>query len=74
VNTGDFQTASEILRERLRLLEERDLLKRISASSMGELEERLMAGVASLNRGEGVESEEAFKRLCKRARDRKERG
>ena len=37
VKTGDFQTASEVLREGLRLLEERDLLKRLSVDSIDEL-------------------------------------
>jgi antitoxin ParD1/3/4 len=71
VSSGDFQTASEVLREGLRLLEERDLLKRISVSSMAELEQKLMEGAASLERGEGVEGEEAFKRVRQRIKDRK---
>jgi len=71
VSSGDFQTASEVLREGLRLLEERDLLKRISVSSMAELKQKLMEGVASLERGEGVDGEEAFKRVRQRIKDRK---
>jgi len=74
VSSGDYQTASEVLREGLRLLEERDLLKRISVSSLAELEQKLLEGVASLDRGEGVEGQEAFKRLGKRIKERKARG
>jgi antitoxin ParD1/3/4 len=74
VKNGDFQTASEVLREGLRLLEEKDLLKRISVLSMAELEERLLAGVESLKHGQGTEGEEAFKRLRQRAQERKKRG
>lgn len=73
VSSGDFQTASEVLREGLRLLEERDLLKRISVSSMAQLEQKLLEGLASLDRGEGVDGDEAFKRLRLRTRERKTR-
>lgn len=74
VKNGDFQTASEVLREGLRLLEEKDLLKRISASSMAELEERLLAGMESLKCGERIAGEEAFKRSRERAKERNSRG
>jgi len=73
VKNGDFQTASEVLRGGLRLLEERDLLKRISVSSKEELKGRLLEGVASLDRGEGIEGEEAFRQLRGRIKARKSR-
>jgi antitoxin ParD1/3/4 len=74
LKSGEYQTASEVLRAGLRRLEEDEFLKRISVSSLRELEERLLVGVASLDRGEGIEGEEAFRRLRQRAQDRKKRG
>ncbi len=73
VRHGDFQTASEVLREGLRLLEERDLLKRISVSSLDELKQELIKGIDGLDRGEGVEGEHAFRRLRNRRKDGKAR-
>ncbi len=74
VQTGDFQTASEVLREGLRLLEERDLVKRLSVGSIEELQGKLLAGIKSLDQGQGIEGEEAFKRLQGRIKERKSRG
>ncbi len=74
VQTGDFQTASEVLREGLRLLEERDLVKRLSVGSIEELQGKLLAGIKSLDQGQGVDGEEAFKRLQGRIKERKSRG
>ena len=73
VKSGDYQTASEVLREGLRLLEERELLKRISVSSMAELQQKLLDAAASFDRGEGVAGEESFGRLRKRTKDHKGR-
>ena len=74
VKSGDFQTASEVLREGLRLLEEKEFLKRISISSSNELKKQLLEGIASLNRGEGIDGEQAFGRLRERIKERKARG
>jgi antitoxin ParD1/3/4 len=74
VKSGDYQTASEVLREGLRLLEEKDLLKRISASSVTELREKLLEGITSLNAGKGIPGEEAFQQLRQRIKKRSERG
>ena len=73
VKSGDYQNASEVLRDGLRLLEEKDLLKRISVSSMAELEQKLLEGVASLDRGDGIDGEEAFQLLRQRIKARKSR-
>ena len=74
VRSGEYQTASEVLRAGLRRLEEDEFLKRVSVSSMAELEQKLRTGVASLDRGEGIDGDEAFKSLRQRAQDRKKRG
>ena len=74
MKSGDFQTASEVLREGLRLLEEKEMLKRISVSSLPELREKLLQGIDSLNDGKGVVGEAAFKHLRQRIKERKARG
>jgi antitoxin ParD1/3/4 len=74
VKSGDFQTASEVLREGLRLLEEKEFLKRISVSSSADLKRKLLEGIASLERGEGIEGEQAFRELRQRIKERKVRG
>lgn len=50
VDTGMYTSASEVIREALRLLEERDALQAVKLES---LREDIEAGVASLDRGEG---------------------
>ena len=40
---------------------------------MAELEEKLLAGVASLERGKGIDGEDAFKRLRQRVKNHKKR-
>jgi hypothetical protein len=67
-------TASEVLREGPPLREEKNLLKRVSVSSIDELRAKLAEGIPSLDRGEGIEGEEAFRQLRQRTKAHKARG
>ena len=68
VSSGDYQTASEVLRDGLRLLEKEALLKQISAGSLAELETKLLEAAESLDAGKGVDAVEVFRRLRKRSK------
>lgn len=74
VKSGDYQTASEVLRDGLRLLEKEALLKQISVQSLPELEAKLMQAAASLDAGKGVDAENVFARLRKRSKTRRSHG
>ena len=67
VNSGLYQTASEVIRAGLRRLKEdqQARLPRLPATRE-ELEARLLEGVERLDRGEGVDGKAVFRRLRKR--------
>ena len=66
VKTGRYNSASEVVREALRLFEERDRIRQLQIQ---EFRKKINKGWASLERGEGVDGEEFF-----RALGREERG
>lgn len=68
VKTGRYNSASEVVREALRLLEEKDRVRRLQIQ---ELRKKINQGWASLERGEGVDGEEFFRTL---ERDEKKLG
>ena len=72
VKCGDYQTASEVLRDGLRLLEKEELLKRISVGSLAELETKLLKAAKSLDTGKGVDGEKVFARLRTRMKARRQ--
>lgn len=72
VKSGDYQTASEVLREGLRLLEKEELLKRISVGSLAELEAKLLKAGDSLDAGRGVDGEAVLARLRQRSKVRRQ--
>uniref|UniRef100_A0A7V4XSS8 Type II toxin-antitoxin system ParD family antitoxin n=1 Tax=Acidobacterium capsulatum TaxID=33075 RepID=A0A7V4XSS8_9BACT len=68
VSSGRYTSASEVVREALRLMEERDQARQAQLTAFQhELEERL----ASLNRGEYEDPEAVRARLEQKSRERK---
>jgi antitoxin ParD1/3/4 len=60
VESGLYQTASEVVREGLRLLHERDALREQQLRS---LRRRIDRGVKQLDAGQGVSAERAWKQI-----------
>jgi len=70
VNSGLYQTASEVVRAGLRRLkEERETRVARLPASLDELETQLVQAVNSLDAGRGVNGETAFRRLRKRIKE-----
>jgi antitoxin ParD1/3/4 len=70
VKSGRYNSASEVVREALRLLEEHD---RARASQLTAFNKELEARLASLDRGENVEPQAARDRLELKSRERRRR-
>ncbi|WP_421848026.1 type II toxin-antitoxin system ParD family antitoxin [Novosphingobium sp.] len=60
VKAGRYNSASEVVREALRLMEERDQLQELHKASM---REKIAAGVASLRAGRVIDGEAFMDRL-----------
>lgn len=65
VKTGLYNSASEVIREALRLLDEQDRLRRIR---LEDLKKEIAIGVGQADRGEFVDGKEVFQKL--RARNK----
>ena len=68
LNTGLYQSQSEIVRDGLRLLMEREQLKQLR---MDELRREISVGSAQADRGEFVDGREAFKRIRTKSAQRR---
>ena len=64
VKSGLYLSASEVVREALRLLEERDQLRQIR---LVELKKKIAVGVEQADRGELVDGEQVFEKLRAKA-------
>jgi antitoxin ParD1/3/4 len=60
VRTGRYNSASEVIREALRVFHEREQLREIHIE---ELRKKIAAGIASLDRGDGIDGEQALGEL-----------
>jgi antitoxin ParD1/3/4 len=65
---GQYQSQSEIVREGLRMLKEREELKRLR---IGELRREIARGSEQADRGEFVDGDEAFTRIRAKSARRK---
>ena len=68
VASGGYASASEVVREALRLLEEHD---RARSAQVAAFNQELGARLASLDRGEHVKPEAARKRIEQKSQDRR---
>lgn len=70
VESGLYQTASEVIRAGLRRLkEDQDVRLPKVPKTLDELETQLVQSIDRLDRGEGVDGEAVFRRLRKRIKE-----
>jgi antitoxin ParD1/3/4 len=67
VESGNYQTASEVVREALRLLIEQDQLNQLK---LEDLRREVQKGIDSLKGGRGIPADQVLSRLRKRAEER----
>jgi len=60
VKSGRYQSASEVIREGLRLIEDQDRLRELR---LQEVRKKIQAGLDQLDRGEGIPGEEVYARM-----------
>ena len=71
LKTGLYQSQSEVLREGLRLLKEREELKQLRIAA---LRKEIAIGGAEADRGKFVDGEKAFEEIRRRSSGRKRAG
>ena len=71
LKSGYYQTQSEVLREGLRLLKEREDVKQLR---LAELRREIAVGADQADRGEFVDGAEAFAKIRRRSAERKRVG
>jgi antitoxin ParD1/3/4 len=70
VQSGLYQTASEVVRAGLRRLkQDQESTRPHAPQTLDELEQQLLQSVERFDRGEGVDGEEVFRRLRKRIKN-----
>lgn len=70
VASGRYQTASEVVREALRLLEREEADR---AAALEEVKRKIQAGLDQAKRGELLDGEEVFRKLAAKYETRKKK-
>ncbi len=70
VKSGRYQSASEVVREGLRLLDDQDRLRELRLDTV---RQQIKVGLDQLDRGEGIPGDEVLKRLQKKSAAAKRR-
>ena len=68
VQSGRYQTDSEVVREGLRLLEERESARE---AVLEEMKEKIRIGIAQADKGEFIDGEDVFKAIRKLSQSRR---
>jgi antitoxin ParD1/3/4 len=64
VESGLYQSASEVIREGLRLLDDQDRLRELH---LGEVRKKIQTGLDQLDRGEGIRGDQVYARMKQRS-------
>jgi antitoxin ParD1/3/4 len=64
VESGLYQSASEVIREGLRLLDDHDRLRELHLS---EVRKKIQSGLDQLDRGEGIPGDKAYAQMKRRS-------
>lgn len=64
VQSGRYQSASEVIREGLRLLDDQDRLREMQ---LGEVRRKIQVGVDQLDRGEGIAGDDVLAAMKKKS-------
>jgi len=64
VESGRYQSASEVIREGLRLLDDQDRLRELHLS---EVKKKIQTGLDQLNRGEGIPGGQVYAQMKQRS-------
>jgi len=64
VDSGLYQSASEVIREGLRLLDDQDRLRELH---LNEVRKKIQTGLDQLDRGEGIPGDQAYAQMKQRS-------